>query len=169
MGIEPWYVVETKPRGEYLACEQLRKQEFRTLLPTEIVQRTVRHQIVDLEIPVFRGYALVSFDDDAEWRAINSTRGVKRLFCLTENQPAPLPPKTAKDMLDRFGSGPVRDADALLNEIAFGAKVAILDGPFAGLTGTSQGSARSRISVLLWFFGRQTMVSLALPSVRKAG
>ena len=77
-----WYVVNTLPHQEARADQNLRRQNYTTLLP--VTRRTRRHarRLDTVLTPLFPGYLFVELDLETQsWSSINSTFGVKRLLC----------------------------------------------------------------------------------------
>jgi transcriptional antiterminator RfaH len=157
-----WYVVQTKPRQEFRALEQLRNQDYTCFLPTLKVEKIRQKKLNVVIEPLFSRYLFIQLDTVASnWAALRSTRGVSKLL--------------------EFGSRMTTISDsvieALLNErepasaplSSTGEKVAIKSGPFAGLEGVHQmpdGDARAL--VLIEIISQPQKQVFALDSLGKA-
>ncbi|HEY6326609.1 MAG TPA: transcription termination/antitermination NusG family protein [Candidatus Cybelea sp.] len=87
-----WYVAETKSQQERRAQKELINQAFSTLLLVVMDRVIIRGAVVDRPQLIWPGYLLVAFDCETDpWRAVSSTRGVKRLLGPIE-APTPLRP-----------------------------------------------------------------------------
>jgi transcriptional antiterminator RfaH len=152
-----WGVVRSLPKREAFAAERLRMDHgFEVFLPLVQTQRA--------SAPLFRGYFFCRIVD--RWRSINSTFGV---LCLVRvgDCPAKCPDHeidSLKAMIDGHGYIRLPEAPAtpVGREIAIGAKVKVIAGPFGGMAGLYAGqSTRERELVLLNVLGRQTPVTIA--------
>ncbi len=152
-----WFAVATQPSRENLAIAQLRRQNFNSFLPLR--RKTVRHARKTSEVcaPLFPGYLFVSFNENAKWRSVNGTPGVRHLVSAGE-RPLPLPPGFVETLLERS------DASGLVNfssTLTPGDKVVVLSGPFAeqiGLLEAADGNGRVRI--LIELFSTSTPVQM---------
>lgn len=152
-----WYVVQTRPREEDRAEQNLRRQAFEVFCPR--MRHTVCHarrKTLRL-IPVFPGYAFVFMDPDRTlWHAINGTFGVSRL--LTVNQlPRPVPAGVIESLKSYVDSrGVMRPAD----DLRIGDRVRLISGPFAEMVGMLEYlDGRGRVRVLLQIMGGSTRVT----------
>lgn len=142
-----WHVAATKPGRERLACEQLGNQDFEVFLP--LLRRTVRARgrLEDRREAYFPGYVFLRFDpDEPGWRAVNSTRGVRRLIMAGE-RPLPLPRGFVEQLRASANADGVVAPD---QELSAGDRVRIVAGPFADLIGTLEHmDRRGRLAVLI--------------------
>jgi transcription antitermination factor NusG len=70
-----WYCGYTHSHLEFHAKQQLERQGFETLLPTELADRSWE------ELPLFPRYIFIAFDMTADpWHKIKSTWGIQRLL-----------------------------------------------------------------------------------------
>ena len=77
-----WYVVHTHARGEQIACENLERQGFTTIMPRYRKRRRHARKTDWVKAPLFPRYLFVAIDmAKARWRAIASTVGVSHLIC----------------------------------------------------------------------------------------
>ena len=154
-----WYVIETRPRAEHHACEQLRLAGFETLLPCFLKRRVIRNRLEQFRVPLFAGYAFVrcAANRDA-WGAIASTRGVRHLFCRPDGTPIPLPEREAQVIVESFGAGPVDDLSAALAVFREGMTLRVTKGSFEHWEGPYVRSRAGRVWILLKLLGGERSV-----------
>jgi transcriptional antiterminator RfaH len=151
-----WYAVNTHPRSEVRAQENLLRQGLQCFCPMLPSTRRVRNRAVNKSLPLFPSYLFVSFDPSRyAWRAIDSTYGVRRLV-------------KAADTPLRVPIGVVETLQSMLNEqgevdfslkLHVGALVQFTQGPLADLIGTLERLDRNgRVIVLLDILGRVSQV-----------
>ena len=76
-----WYVIQSKPRQEVKACEELQKQGYEVYLPTIQIDKVVDGQRVEKEEPLFSRYLFVRLNETtSNWAPIRSTKGVSQLI-----------------------------------------------------------------------------------------
>ncbi|MEM8971470.1 MAG: transcriptional activator RfaH [Pseudomonadota bacterium] len=145
--MDGWYVVNTLPHQETRADQNLRRQEFTTLLP--VTKRTRRHarKMDTVLSPLFPGYLFVQLDLKRQaWSSINGTFGVKRLLSnglvpteissdfvaalretIDENGIAAVPaPELQPGQQVRIASGPFADCIAAVMHLSPGERVKLL-------------------------------------------
>ena len=153
-----WYAVNTLPRREFRAKQQLENQGFRVFLPQAL--KTVRHarKLTTVLAPFFPRYIFVELDLTIHrWRSVNGTFGVRRLVMLGE-RPNPVPCGIVETMLASVG-----DNDVLRFErnLKTGSEVRLVAGPFAEQLGILDRLDDSgRIRVLLQIMGGTIPVQL---------
>ena len=161
---EHWYVVHTKPRREAYAFEHLQTQGFKVWLPR--IARRVRRRgsWASREEPLFARYLFLQVDPhQQDISPIRSTRGVSD---LVRNAGVPL---VVPEAVMAALQGSVDPSTGLhcLSEVPkpsfeAGAKVQVLEGPFAGLEGIFQKpSGEERALVLLSVLNQPTSVKLS--------
>ena len=91
-----WYLIQTKPRQEARAEENLLRQQFETFRPLRQAEST-RKNGKPVEEELFPGYLFIRMDLSNSWYPIRSTRGVSRVVA--------------------FGGMPCPVADALIDQI----------------------------------------------------
>lgn len=156
-----WYCVQTKPRTEARALENLERQAFECLLPR--IRRPapvarLRRQKTVVE-PLFPRYLFLRADPHAQSLApIRSTTGVIGLVRFA-NQPAQVPDDiVARLRLDADPEGVIEPVRA---EFRPGDPVRIVDGPFLGLPAVyAQASGEQRTIVLLQLLGSERKIML---------
>jgi transcriptional antiterminator NusG len=169
-----WYVIhcysgyENKVRH---AIEQrietmgMRDKIFDVIVPTEeeIEVKDGRRRTVEKR--VFPGYILVEMKmDEDSWYVVRNTPGVTG-FVGMGNEPAPLRPEEVKQIMDRMSD----EAPKVKVTFKIGQKVRIIDGPFNDFIGSVAAidQEKSKVRVMVNFFGRDTPVELEFLQVEK--
>src|SRR5690606_247840 len=147
-----WYCVHTRPRAEAQALEHLQRQGFECFLPR--LQRSVlrggrRQTVVEA---LFPRYLFLRADADTTSLApVRSTRGAVGLV-RTAGEPAIVP----GEFIERLQADANADGLITLPErrLLPGERVAITEGPLAGLQGIyTQAQSEQRALVLLDILG----------------
>ncbi len=154
-----WYAVNTKPRKEDLVQKNLQLKRVEVFLPRiEITRRRGTAELKLIE-PLFPGYLFARIaPEPQEIARVNWTPGVRRVLMSLGN-PVPLPSEAIELLRWRVGlknRGPANWE----KEFPGGARVAVEDGPFAGLIGVVDRPlpGKARVRVLLEFIERLTPV-----------
>jgi transcriptional antiterminator NusG len=173
-GEKLWYVVhcysgyENKVRH---AIEQrietmgMRDKIFDVIVPTEEEIEVKDGKRRTVEKRVFPGYILVEMKmDEDSWYVVRNTPGVTG-FVGMGNEPAPLRPEEVKQIMDRMSD----EAPKIKVTFKIGQKVRIIDGPFNDFIGTVAAidQEKSKVRVMVNFFGRDTPVELEFLQVEK--
>jgi len=170
-----WYVIhsysgyENKVRKNLLhRIESMGMQDkiFQVVVPTEEEVELKDGQRRIIERRVFPGYILVEMVlDEDSWYVVRNTPGVTG-FVGSGNTPTALRPDEVDKILKRM------DAEAPKIKISFkvGQKVRIVEGPFEDFMGTVDDIDldRTRVRVLVNFFGRETPIELDFLQVERA-
>lgn len=158
-----WYVVQTNPKLENLACENLKNQNYEVFMPLfkkKYFKKSVLYTVCNL----FPGYVFVSFDVDLDpWRSINGTRGVKKILSMDRERPSPVQESFICEMMGKVaddGFIAVEEANEALVKFNKGDAVKITSGAFQGHTGIYEISEKKRIAILLSCFGGKNRVWL---------
>jgi transcriptional antiterminator NusG len=170
-----WYVVhcysgyENKVRHnleQRIDTMGMKDRIFDVVIPTqeEIEVKDGKRRTVERH--VFPGYVLVNMIMSEEsWYVVRNTPGVTG-FVGMGNQPTPLRPEEVSQILRRM------EAEAPRIKVTFrvGERVRIVDGPFNDFRGTVSeiDMERSKVRVMVNFFGRETPVELDFLQVEKA-
>jgi transcriptional antiterminator NusG len=169
-----WYVVhcysgyENKVRH---AIEQrietmgMRDKIFDVIVPTEEEIEVKDGKRRTVERRVFPGYILVQMKmDEDSWYVVRNTPGVTG-FVGMGNDPTPLRPEEVKAILDRMED----EKPKVKATFKVGQKVRIIDGPFNDFIGTVAAidPDKSKVRVMVNFFGRDTPVELDFLEVEK--
>lgn len=119
-----------------------------------------------VERHVFPGYVLVELIlSEESWYVVRNTPGVTG-FVGMGNEPTPLRPEEVKQILKRMEEV----APHIKVSFKVGERVRIIDGPFNDFRGTVSeiDMDRSKVRVMVNFFGRETPVELDFLQVEKA-
>lgn len=170
-----WYVVhcysgyENKVRHnleQRIDTMGMKDMIFDVVIPTqeEIEVKDGKRRTVERH--VFPGYVLVNMIlTEESWYVVRNTPGVTG-FVGMGNQPTALRPEEVSQILRRM------EAEAPLIKVTFktGERVRIVDGPFNDFRGTVSeiDMERSKVRVMVNFFGRETPVELDFLQVEKA-
>jgi transcription termination/antitermination protein NusG len=170
-----WYVVhcysgyENKVRHnleQRIDTMGMKDKIFDVVIPTqeEIEVKDGKRRTVERH--VFPGYVLVNMVMTEEsWYVVRNTPGVTG-FVGMGNQPTALRPEEVAQILRRM------EAEAPRVKVTFrvGERVRIVDGPFNDFRGTVSeiDMERSKVRVMVNFFGRETPVELDFLQVEKA-
>jgi len=169
-----WYVIhcysgyENKVKHNLeQRIETMRMQDkiFQVVIPTveEIEVKDGKRRTVERR--VFPGYVLVQMIlDDESWSVVRNTPGVTG-FVGMGNRPTPLRPEEVQAIMKRM------EAEAPRVKVTYkaGQKVRIIDGPFRDFIGVVDtiDEERTRVRVLVSFFGRDTPVELDFLQVER--
>ena len=170
-----WYVVhcysgyENKVRHnleQRIDTMGMKDKIFDVVIPTqeEIEVKDGKRRTVERH--VFPGYVLVNMIlSEESWYVVRNTPGVTGFVGLG-NQPTALRPEEVSQILRRM------EAEAPMIKVTFkmGERVRIVDGPFNDFRGTVSeiDMERSKVRVMVNFFGRETPVELDFLQVEKA-
>jgi transcription termination/antitermination protein NusG len=144
----------------------MKDQVFDVVVPTqeEIEVRDGKRRTVERHI--FPGYVLVNMTlSEESWFVVRNTPGVTG-FVGMGNLPTPLRPEEVAQILKRM------EADAPTVKVTFkvNERVRIIDGPFNDFRGVVSeiDMERTKVRVMVSFFGRETPVELDFLQVEKA-
>lgn len=170
-----WYVIhcysgyENKVRHnleQRIETMGMKNKIFDVVVPTqeEIEVRDGKKRTVERHI--FPGYVLVNMAMSEEsWYVVRNTPGVTG-FVGMGTAPTPLRPEEVNQIIKRM------EAEAPTIKVTFkvGEKVRIVDGPFNDFRGTVSeiDMERTKVRVMVSFFGRETPVELDFLQVEKA-
>jgi transcription termination/antitermination protein NusG len=170
-----WYVIhcysgyENKVRHnleQRIETMGMKDKVFDVVVPTqeEIEVRDGKRRTVERHI--FPGYVLVNMIlTEESWFVVRNTPGVTG-FVGMGNLPTPLRPEEVAQILRRM------EAEAPTVKVTFkvGERVRIIDGPFNDFRGmvSEIDMERTKVRVMVSFFGRETPVELDFLQVEKA-
>jgi len=169
-----WYVVhcysgyENKVRHnleQRIDSMGMKGKIFDVVVPTEEEIEVKDGKRRTVERRVFPGYILVQMSlTEESWYVVRNTPGVTG-FVGMGNTPTPLRPEEVSQILKRM------EAEAPKIKVTFkpGQKVRIVDGPFNDFVGTVSeiDMERTKVRVMVSFFGRETPVELDFLQVEK--
>ena len=122
-----WYVLQSRPRQEKRALENLQNQGFECLLPLYSRERLRRGKRVEVEEPLFPRYLFVHLDQiNSNWYALRSTYGVTNIVRFGY-----IPAAVPDEVVAKFAQCDPADRHLFKS----GDTVNIGSGPFAGLEG----------------------------------
>ncbi len=170
-----WYVVhcysgyENKVRHnleQRIETMGMKDRIFDVVVPTEEEIEVREGKRRTVERRVFPGYILVNMIMTEEsWYVVRNTPGVTG-FVGMGTTPTPLRPEEVAQIIKRM------EADAPRVKVTFrpGERVRIVDGPFNDFRGTVAeiDMERTKVRVMVNFFGRETPVELDFLQVEKA-
>jgi transcriptional antiterminator NusG len=170
-----WYVIhcysgyENKVRHnleQRIETMGMKDMIFDVVIPTqeEIEVKDGKRRTVERHI--FPGYVLVNLAlSEESWYVVRNTPGVTG-FVGMGNNPTPLRPEEVAQIVKRM------EAEAPSVKVSFkvGERVRIVDGPFNDFRGTVAeiDMERTKVRVMVSFFGRETPVELDFLQVEKA-
>ncbi|HZH29154.1 MAG TPA: transcription termination/antitermination NusG family protein [Pyrinomonadaceae bacterium] len=163
-----WYVIQTKPREEFRAVDNLKAQSIETFFPIVKEPRldpVTKKRSYSVK-PLFPRYLFARFNANKMLHKVNFTRGVHSLVS--------------------FGGGPVAVDEEILNlisermsedgyidlreRLSAGDKVVVVDGPFKDFGGVFERNVKQqeRVMIMLETVNYQGRVVLEREMVRKA-
>jgi transcriptional antiterminator NusG len=169
-----WYVVHCYSGQENKVCHAIEQRIatmgmqdkiFDVVVPTEEEIEVKEGKRRTVERRVFPGYILVQMVmDEDSWYVVRNTPGVTG-FVGMGNEPTPLRLEEVAQIMRRM------EADTPKIKVTFktGQKVRIIDGPFNEFIGTvgDIDMEKSKVRVMVSFFGRETPVELDFLQVEK--
>lgn len=170
-----WYVVhcysgyENKVRHnleQRIETMGMKDRIFDVVIPTQEEIEVKDGKRKTVERHVFPGYVLVNMIlSEESWYVVRNTPGVTG-FVGMGNTPTPLRPEEVQQILRRM------EAEAPVVKVTFkiGERIRIVDGPFNDFRGSVAeiDMERSKVRVMVNFFGRETPVELDFLQVERA-
>lgn len=165
-----WYCVQTDRGRESEVRDRLEDQRFGAFLPVVIGMRTVRPGIRQAAVcPAFPTYLFAAFDVKADrWRSILYTRGVRGIFSSAPETPTPVPQRQIETLLALGYDRPIAD-DPRPPLIQAGARLRLIEGPFADHEGVCLWDDRKRVSLLMDICGRAAPITVRKAAVMEIG
>ena len=160
-----WFVVATKPNGEYTAMANLLRQGFAPYLPQMLVTRRHARRTQLVKRALFPGYVFVSLDPaTASWRSINGTMGVRHIL-TNDGRPQAIRDGFIEALIAREDEGAI---DMRGPEFGVGDMVQVLGGPFAEQIGQIMSADHAgRVRLMLNLMGGDVVSTLPADMVRK--
>ena len=161
--MESWFLLQTKPRQEIRAVENLERQGVVSFCPQISVEKLSRGKRIQVQEVLFPGYLFISFNyQTITSNTIRSTRGVSH-FVTASGSPVQVPQQLIDGLKVRAAVGGV---EASPNLPKSGDKLEILEGPFRGLDAIfSQPDGASRAIVLIKLLSQQVKATLPFTSL----
>ena len=169
-----WYVVHCYSGYEKKVCHAIeqrietmgmRDKIFDVIVPTQEEIEVKEGKRKTVEKRVFPGYILVEMKmDEDSWYVVRNTPGVTG-FVGMGNDPTPLRPEEVKQIMDRMSD----EAPKVKVSFKVGQRVRIISGPFNDFPGmvAAIDPDKSKVRVMVNFFGRDTPVELDFLEVEK--
>ncbi len=164
-GVDSWYVIRSKPRGESTAQTQLERQGFRTYFPRILQPTRVRGRWVDRIEPLFPRYLFLRADVGKRSLApVRSTVGVTDIVRFGAEYATVLD-EIVQELMNR--AEPETGLHRLRKPLFVrGVHVRVSEGPFNGLDGVFECcEGEERVLILLEVLGRQTRVRIPIDQV----
>ena len=174
-----WFVVHTYAGYENKVKQNLasrvksmnvEERIYEVVIPMEDVIEFKGGRKVVVQKKVFPGYLLVRMAlDDESWYVVRNTPGVTA-FVGNASRPTPLSQKEVESILGVGKEEPGRERKVRPRlEFEVGEQVRVVAGPFADFNGAISDIdvGRSKLTVLVNIFGRETPVELELGQVAK--
>jgi transcriptional antiterminator RfaH len=160
-----WYLLQTKPRSEFIALENLSNQSYECYLPLLKVERLVKGEIDVVSVPLFPRYLFIKLDLDflsKSWGPIRSTRGVSQLVKFGS-----IPAKVHDELIHLMRTHEIESKCNIKELFTLGQSIKILSGPFLGFESIYQGmDPQMRVIVLLDFMSISFEAKFKLDQVR---
>lgn len=157
-----WYLVQSKPRNEARALENLVRQGYETYLPLMEVERLQRGKLLKKMEPLFPRYLFLHLEEGNDnWGPIRSTMGVAGLVRFGQ----------AYAVVSEEVVAAVRERTQDIKKSLFesGDSVRVVSGPLLGLEGVFEiTDGEQRSFVLLEFMQKQQRVSVSTADLRAA-
>ena len=145
--MKSWYLIQSKPRQERLAQENLERQGYSTYLPLAEIRRRRRGRMIRTIDAMFPRYLFINLSNETDaWRPIRSTIGVATLVKFGQ-VPACVSKKLISVLKERENSDGIHEITK--NHFTAGDTVRIAEGPMEGFEGIFQCNTGRERSVLL--------------------
>jgi len=152
-----WFALYTKPRHEFKAALQLETEDINYYLPviTRLKQWSDRKK--KITEPLLRGYIFIFADEKERYLSLQQLSIVRCIF--DHGRPAVIPEWQIEN-LKKFLN---KEADVIVHSgIVLGAKVKILDGPFAGVIGVVKQEVKGKtIAVNIDLLNRSVLTKIS--------
>ena len=157
-----WYLVQSKPRNEARALENLLRQGYETYLPLMEVERLQRGKLLRKMEPLFPRYLFLHLEEGNDnWGPIRSTLGIAGMVRFG------LAYATVSDSVIEVNRERTQEVKKTLFET--GDSVQVVSGPLVGLEGVFEiADGEQRSFVLLEFMQKQQRVSVSTADLRTA-
>ena len=145
---------------------------FQVVVPTEEEMEIKDGKRKSVSRRIFPGYILVQMKmDDESWYVVRNTPGVTGFVSAEDerdNRPKPVP--LEKQEVDAILNQAIDDTPRVRIGLEKGQSVRIIDGPFVDFLGVVDevSQERSKVKVLVSFFGRETPVELDFLQVERS-
>jgi len=157
-----WYLVQSKPRNEARALENLVRQGYETYLPMIEVERLQRGKLLKNHEPLFPRYLFLHLEEGNDnWGPIRSTLGVAGMVRFGQTYAA-----VPDNVIEAIHA---RAQEVKKTLFKAGDDVQVVSGPLLGLEGVFEiADGEQRSFVLLEFMQKQQRVSVSTADLRVA-
>ena len=158
-----WFLLQTKPKQEQRAVENLARQEVQTFCPMVRVEKVSRGKRVEALEVLFSGYLFVQLGEDSvSATSVRSTRGVSH-FVTSGGTPIRVPDLLIEQLRERVA---VTTEVVISSMPKKGDTVQIMDGPFRGLNAVfSEVDGNSRAIVLVTMLNQKVEARVSLSNL----
>lgn len=158
-----WYAVNTKPRQEKVAQQNLGRLGVEVFCPLLKQNKLIRRKRQAIVGPLFPGYLFVRFDPEIHCRAVNFAWGVRRVVSFGD-EPAVVDEAIIVSIQGHLEDGCVTLSTGPLQP---GQRVRIEEGPLRGLEAVFEQELpnHQRVALLLQAVSYQARVVVDLESV----
>lgn len=159
-----WYLVQTKPRQEELAAENLTRQHYIVYLPYLAFNKRINKKYQEVTEPMFPRYLFIKLSHTCDdWGPIRSTRGVSDMVRFG-GVPAKVPEGLV--LLLQQKERAMKNREAPVIDFKIGDHVFISDGVLQGYQGIiSETSKKKRVTILLEIMGKATKIDIPVDSI----
>ena len=163
-----WYLVQTKPRQEGVALENLQRQGYECYLPVLPCERLRQGRLQVNDAPLFPRYLFARPGSEGaaqNWAPIRSTKGVSRLVSFGVE-----PAKVPADIVEALRSREAAGQAAPVRMFQPGERVLLTEAPFEGIEAIyAMADGESRVMVLIDILSRQVRARVSAGGLRKVG
>jgi transcriptional antiterminator RfaH len=164
--VNGWFLVQTKPKQEDRAVENLELQGVNAFCPKVFVEKLSRGKRKVTKEVLFPNYLFVQIDqDNVSALSVNYTRGVNRIISFG-NKPSAVPDELIAQLKQRVD----QNNNSMITDLPEqGEQLQVLDGPFRGLNAIfSQIDGDSRAIVLITILSQKVKAVLPLASLSRS-
>jgi len=158
-----WFLVQTKPKQEGRALENLERQGVRAFCPEVFVEKLYRGKRKVSKEVLFPNYVFVKFDQArVSAMSVSYTRGVSRIVSFGD-----VPTQVPEQLIDQLQERVDQNSHSLITDLPVrGDQLQILEGPFRGLNAVfSQLDGDSRAVVLITILSQKVRAVLPFASL----
>ena len=162
-----WYLLQTKPNAQVLACKHLKQQGFEVFLPLMVKTSKRAGKFLDKKVPLFPSYLFVGTKmQDIPWKSINATRGVSKAVSL-DGHYRPVNKQIIEGIKCRCDKNDILVA---MDSLSSGDLVKIERGPFTNFVCNVEEIAdKKRVWILMDVLHQKTRAKVSLGDLSKVG
>ena len=163
-----WYLLQTKPRQEWRALQNLELQGYECYLPVMAAEKRQQGKLSIVDQALFPRYLFIRLGQEpsaASWSPIRSTWGVSKLVSF-----GAAPAKVDDQLIQLLQNRQICSQMEPKRLFKPGESVLINHTLFAGIEGVYQmTNADQRVMVLIEFMSKTVRVRLPLSALKKVG